>query len=220
MSELIFYLGTMDSGKSTLALQTHHNHSVKGRKGILYTTNDRSGESYITSRLGLSVPAINIIEEDNIYTQVAEILNEGKRVDYIICDEAQFYSTQHIEQLADIVDGLNIDVYAFGITTDFKTNFFPASARLIELADKTITPTVPALCWCGKQATHQARLVDGEMVTEGELIVVGDIVDTEKYLVSYEVLCRKHHRQKLTANIAKAQPATASIPQDVELQEK
>ena len=34
---------------------------------------------------------------------------------------------------------------------------------------------VEALCWCGKRATHNARTVNGEMVTEGEVIVVGDV---------------------------------------------
>ena len=34
---------------------------------------------------------------------------------------------------------------------------------------------VEALCWCGKRATHNARTENGVMVTEGEVIVVGDI---------------------------------------------
>ena len=36
---------------------------------------------------------------------------------------------------------------------------------------------VEALCWCGKRATHNARTENGEMVTEGEVIVVGDVED-------------------------------------------
>jgi thymidine kinase len=31
MAELHFFTGTMDSGKSTLALQTNHNHAARGR---------------------------------------------------------------------------------------------------------------------------------------------------------------------------------------------
>jgi len=74
---------------------------------------------------------------------------------------------------------------------------------------------VEALCWCGKRATHNARTEDGVMVTEGEVIVVGDTkaaddepaaatLDVEMPLVGYEVLCRQHHRRKLTAARAKA----------------
>ena len=33
MAELQFFTGTMDSGKSTLALQTNHNHAARGRAG-------------------------------------------------------------------------------------------------------------------------------------------------------------------------------------------
>jgi thymidine kinase len=67
---------------------------------------------------------------------------------------------------------------------------------------------VEALCWCGKRATHNARTENGEMVTEGEVIVVGDIQDAapgaEQPVVGYEVLCRQHHRRGLTAGRARA----------------
>lgn len=213
MAELLFYSGTMDAGKSTLALQTHHNHSVRHRAGLVFTTNDRSGKPFVTSRLGMSAPATNIEPETNIYFTVQEILDSGHRVDYLVCDEAQFYTREQIDQLADIVDGLGIDVYAFGITTDFRTLLFPAAGRLIELADRVITTPVPALCWCGQTATHQARLVDGTMVMEGAQVAVGDMNSenlTEQPTVTYEVLCRKHHRQRLTASTAKAQVSNPS----------
>ena len=43
MAELHFFTGTMDSGKSTLALQTNHNHAARGRAGRIFTTHDRAG---------------------------------------------------------------------------------------------------------------------------------------------------------------------------------
>ena len=33
MADLHFFTGTMDSGKSTLALQTNHNHAARGLAG-------------------------------------------------------------------------------------------------------------------------------------------------------------------------------------------
>ena len=84
-----------------------------------------------------------------------------------------------IDQLARITDELQIDVFAFGILTDFRTKLFPASARLVELADRMNVLQVEALCWCGKRATHNARTENGEMVTEGDVIVVGDVDDAE-----------------------------------------
>ena len=66
-------------------------------------------------------------------------------------------------------------MFAFGILTDFRTQLFPGSARLVELADRMNVLQVEALCWCGKRATHNARTENGAMVVEGEVIVVGDV---------------------------------------------
>ena len=158
MAELIYYCGTMDSGKSTLALQTAHNHQSRGRTGLIFTNQDRAGVGVISSRLGLQSAAIEVGPELDIHRFVVDQLSIGSRVDYIICDEAQFYEPIQIDQLARIVDGLGIDVYAFGILADFRTKLFPGSARLVELADRVNTLQVEALCWCGKKATHQARI--------------------------------------------------------------
>ncbi|HWU20764.1 MAG TPA: thymidine kinase, partial [Nocardioides sp.] len=98
--------------------------------------------------------------------------------------------------------------------TDFRTRLFEGSARLVELADSTQVLQVEALCWCGKRATHQARIEDGAMITEGEVIVVGDTEDGTEDLhqpgtVTYEVLCRQHHRRQMTAARARAVSLTA-----------
>ena len=58
MAELIYYCGTMDSGKSTLALQTAHNHRSRGRDGVIFTSKDRAGKGLISSRLGLQIEAL------------------------------------------------------------------------------------------------------------------------------------------------------------------
>ena len=165
----------MDSGKSTLALQTAHNHKSRGRSGLIFTNKDRAGSGVISSRLGLKSDAIEVEPDLDIHKFVVEHLSMGDRIDYIICDEAQFYQPDQIDGLAKIVDGLGIDVYAFGILADFRTKLFPGSARLVELADRVNTLQVEALCWCGSRATHNARTVNGVMVTEGEQVVVGDV---------------------------------------------
>ena len=210
MAELQFFTGTMDSGKSTLALQTNHNHAARGRIGRIFTAHDRAGEATISSRLGLTHDAIEVDEGFDFWRYVVHELTHGSRVDYLICDEAQFYSGPQIEQLAKVVDELQIDVFAFGILTDFRSELFPGSGRLVELADRMNVLQVEALCWCGKRATHNARTEDGVMVTEGEVVVVGDTQalddppDSDTPVVGYEVLCRQHHRRGLTASRARA----------------
>ena len=192
----------MDSGKSTLALQTAHNHKSRGRTGLIFTNKDRAGSGVISSRLGLQSEAIEVEESLDLHKFVVEHLSIGGRIDYIICDEAQFYLPIQIDQLAQIVDGLGIDVYAFGILADFKTKLFPGSARLVELSDRVNTLQVEALCWCGSRATHNARTVNGVMVTEGEQVVVGDVGKSDE--VAYEVLCRRHHMRRVTARASRA----------------
>ncbi len=199
MAELVFFSGTMDCGKSTLALQTDHNHSSRGRAGLVFTQMDRAGTSVLSSRLGLSVDAIEVEPAVDLRRVVVDHLSAGGRLDYLICDEAQFYTPAQIEQLAEVVDEFGIDVYAFGITTDFRTKLFPGSARLIELADRVEVLQVAALCWCGRRGTHQARTVAGAIVRDGDQVVVGDVDGAGAGQVAYEVLCRDHHRRGVTA---------------------
>ncbi|GAB3765544.1 thymidine kinase [Nocardioides ginsengisegetis] len=206
MAELHFFTGTMDSGKSTLALQTNHNHAARGRVGRIFTTHDRAGEATLSSRLGLTLEATEVASDFDFWNYVVRSLTAGSRIDYMICDEAQFYTREQIDQLAKVVDELQIDVFAFGILTDFRSNLFAGSARLVELADRMNVLQVEALCWCGKRATHNARTENGVMVVEGDVIVVGDVdeMDAVPADVAYEVLCRQHHRRRLTAARAKA----------------
>jgi thymidine kinase len=206
MAELHFFTGTMDSGKSTLALQTNHNHAARGRVGRIFTSHDRAGAATLSSRLGLQHAAIEVPPDFDFWAYVVHSLTHGARIDYLVCDEAQFYTPRQIDQLARIVDELQIDVFAFGILTDFRSELFPGSGRLVELADRMNVLQVEALCWCGKRATHNARTENGEMVTEGDVIVVGDVDGDmrDTPVVGYEVLCRQHHRRRLTAARAKA----------------
>ncbi len=202
MAELVFFTGPMDCGKSTLALQTDHTQSAHRRCGQRFTRQDRSGDAVITSRIGLSASAWEVDDEFSFWRHVVSGLTTGQRIDYLICDEVQFYTAEQIDQLARIADELQIDVYCFGILADFRTRLFPGSKRLVELADRLEILQVRPLCWCGEPATHNARTVDGKMVTEGDQVVVGDT--TARSTVRYEVLCRNHHRRKMTSDIAKA----------------
>jgi thymidine kinase len=204
VAELVFFSGTMDCGKSTLALQLDHNHRARGRAGQIFSSRDRAGAGHLSSRLGLLVEAIEVDDSFDFWSYVVGVLQSGGRVDYLVCDEAQFYTTAQVDALARVVDELHVDVFAFGITTDFRTRLFTGSERLLELADRVETMQAAALCWCGRRATHNARTVNGLMVTEGEQVVTGDMEATHPDEVAYEVLCRDHHRRKLTAHASQS----------------
>lgn len=218
MAELVFFSGTMDCGKSTLALQMDHNHRSRGRRGLVFTKLDRAGAAVLSSRLGLSHEAVEVEDSMDFWEVVVGQATGGRVIDYLICDEAQFYTPAQVEQLARLVDEMNIDVFTFGITADFRAQLFPGSRRLIELADRTQVPQVEALCWCGKRATHNSRVVDGDMVVEGEQVVVGDTAKGSPTVVEYEVLCRRHYMRRMTSHAARAQAVSDEVlPFDLDL---
>ncbi|WP_433090106.1 thymidine kinase [Dactylosporangium sp. CA-052675] len=190
-----FFYGPMDCGKSTLALQMDYNHARQGRHGLVLTTIDRAGPGRLSTRIGLGKDAVDVAGLD-LRALVRDRWARGIRVDYLICDEASFYSVEQIEQLADLVDNSDVDVYAFGLATDFRTCLFPAAQRLFELADEVTKVQVEVLCWCGRSGTLNARVVDGAIAREGDQVVIGDTTadDVVAADVHYQVLCRRHHR--------------------------
>jgi thymidine kinase len=196
-----------------------HNHRARGRSGLIFTKMDRMGESVLSSRLGLSTAAREVTDQLDFWDELVEFATTGHSVDYLICDEAQFYTPEQVEQLARIVDEMAVDVFAFGITADFRTQLFPGSRRMIELADRVQVLQVEALCWCGRRATHNARVVDGVMVVEGEQVVVGDTKPgTDTGLVEYEVLCRRHFMRRMNSAAARAAATSPdTLPFDLDL---
>ena len=204
MAELHFFHGTMDCGKSTLALQLHHNATAAGKRCLLFAMHDREG-AVVSTRIGLSHEAIEVRPDLDFEALVRDRVGRGEPVDELICDEAQFYTEEQVEQLARVVDDLDVDVRCFGLLTDFATRLFPGSRRLIELADRREQMQVEALCWCGARATHNARVRGGRIVREGEQVVIGDVEDAVEEAAGgwheelhYEVLCRRHHRAGIT----------------------
>jgi len=181
-----FSFGTMGSGKSTLALQIHHNLAHGGLRGALCSMLDREG-ARVSSRLGASAEAVVVNADLDFFVLAA---NNGSPLDYLVCDEAQFYSPEQVEQLARAADELHVDVFSFGLLTDFRGRLFPGTARMLELADTSEPVQCEARCWCGQRATHNARLVNGEQVYEGDLVVVDSPEAAPN--VSYVLRCRKH----------------------------
>ena len=200
-AHLRFFHGPMDCGKSTLALQVDHNHSRQGRHGMLVTQGDRSSAPQISSRVGLSRDATEIDDRTDLRLLVRDRWRGGHRVDYLIVDEAQFLTAAQVDQLAELVDESHVDVYAFGLTTDFRAQLFPGTQRLLEVADDVQRIQVEVLCWCGLPGLLNARVVDGVMVHSGETVVVADTGPAEppgagavpSPAVRYQVLCRRHY---------------------------
>ena len=214
-AQLKFFYGPMDCGKSTLALQIDHNHSRQGRQGLVVVRYDRSGRPEITTRVGLSRAAIEVADDTDLRDLVRDEWSAGRRIDYVIVDEAGFLTADHVDQLAELVDDRHIDAYCFGLATDFRTRLLPGAQRLFELADEIIPVHVEVLCWCGRAGRLNARVVDGRIVREGETVVV-DVAAIPTLpprptlsSVRYQVLCRRHHR---TGDLGHSSGAEPQLP--------
>jgi thymidine kinase len=179
----------MGSSKTAQALITRFNYIEVGmRVWLIKPSKDtRDGDNKVSSRIGLSADARNILEADDI-SLIYEKEQKGN-TDVIIADESQFFTPEQIDQLRDIVDEQDVPVLCFGLRTDFLTHFFPGAERLMELAD-SITE-IKTVCSCGRKATVNARIdAEGRIVTEGSQVMLGGND-------SYMAMCHKCWKEKI-----------------------
>ena len=182
MAKLYFYYGAMGSSKTANALMTEYNYAERGQKALLGKTNTdtRNGKYKIKSRIGLEKDCVLLSEICSMNEE------EIKGFDAIIVDEIQFATAEQIDFLACVVDKLGVPVLCYGLRTDFQTNLFEGSRRLLELADEI--REVKTVCWCGKKAICNARYNDEGIVREGSQVLLGA---NDEYIA----LCRKHFRE-------------------------
>ena len=170
MAKLYFKYGAMGSSKTATALITKYNYEERGMKVWLIkpAADQRDGAFTLKSRIGLTAEAESVSPEKDI----SELYKNRERADVIIVDECQFMTTAQIDQLRWLVDREDLPVLCFGLRTDFRTQLFPGSRRLFELAD-SITE-IKTICDCGAKATVNARIDgDGHIITQGAQVVLG-----------------------------------------------
>jgi len=92
----------------------------------------RFGADTIKSRAGLETSADILINSE---TNLLESPAEMRDVHCVLVDEAQFLDPLHIDQLRAITLLWNVPVICYGLRTDFRSNLFPGSKRLMEVAD-------------------------------------------------------------------------------------
>ena len=190
MAKLYFYYSSMNAGKTTALLQSSYNYREKGMSTLLFTAaiDHRYGVGKIKSRIGLEEDAEIFSAEVNLQKAIENHL-ETKKIDCILIDEAQFLTKDHVYQLSEITDSLNIPVLAFGLRTDFLGNLFEGSQALLAWADEL--KELKTICYCGKKATMVVRLDENNQpVREGSQIQIGG---NDKYVS----MCRKHFKENV-----------------------
>jgi Thymidine kinase len=184
MAKLYFRYSAMNAGKTTQLLQVKYNYEERGQNVLLIKPkiDDREGNDNIKSRIGLESEAV-VVDADTDLIALVQSSIATNAIHCMIIDEAQFLTRAHVLQLCRIVDDLNIPVIAYGLRSDFRGDLFPGSEALLAFSDSI--EELKTICWCGKKAIMNTRLLNGKAVYEGEQIQIGG---NESYIS----LCRKH----------------------------
>ncbi|MDE2386320.1 MAG: thymidine kinase [Actinomycetales bacterium] len=186
MSKLYFRHGAMNSGKSTALLQVAYNYEERDQRVLLVKPAvDTKGDKAVVSRLGVTRDVDFLVTPDlNLREAFADYASEtGGRgpIACLLIDEAQFLTRDQVDQALEIAVLDRVPVLAYGIRTDFLTNGFPGSIRLLEIAHSL--EELKTICRCGKKAMYNARLFDGRFVFHGEQVAIDGVH------VTYESLC-------------------------------
>ena len=184
--KLYFRYGTMGSAKTALLLTNAYNFEERGIAYQCYkpVIDTREDKNVIRSRIGIERECKWIYPDTDLYESISDLHATGSIIpEWILVDEAQFLSSNQVDQLARVVDTFGCNVMCYGLRTDFKTNLFEGSRRLFEVAD-TIDE-VKSTCSCGGKTIVNARIDSkGRIITEGEQVEIGG---NDKYMA----VCRR-----------------------------
>ncbi|SRR6056297_781004 len=180
MAKLYFRYGAMNSGKTTHLIQVAYNYEERNMKVLILKPQvDSKGKDYIVSRIGVKRKVDYMIDNKvDIYD-----LLKNEDMDCLLVDEVQFLSEEQIDQLMNFVTKRKIPVICYGLRTDFQTQGFPGSKRLLLLAHSI--EELKTICRCGKKAIFVGRKINGDFIFDGNQIAIdGDEV-------TYESLCHE-----------------------------
>ncbi|QJU54540.1 thymidine kinase [Herbiconiux sp. KACC 21604] len=188
MAKLYFRFGAMNSGKSTAMLQAAYNYDERGQTVLIAKPSiDTKGDRRIVSRLGVTRDADFLIGPDTSLREEfaalrrRELESSGHDVSCLLIDEAQFLTPAQVDDALRIAILDSVPVMAYGIRSDFQTEGFPGSIRLLEVAHSL--EELKTICRCGRKAIFNARRIGDRYVFDGAQVAI----DGED--VTYESLC-------------------------------
>lgn len=168
MKKLHFVYGVMGSSKSADAVMRAYHYKQIGFSVLVLKSkiDTRENSPVIKSRAGLRYPCTMFDKDSNIL----EVVGKIQQNQVIIVDESQFCTTEQIDQLKQLTLQ-DVEVFCYGLKTNFKTELFEGSKRLLEVADDL--HEIESACRCGNKATINARLLNGRVTTTGAEVQIG-----------------------------------------------
>ena len=187
MAKLHFKYGAMNSGKSDTLIKTAYNYTERGLKVLVVKPGiDTKGNSQVVARGGYKRD-VDILASDML--DIASEVLKTPDVACVLVDEAQFLTPIQISQLYRIAKQHDISVICYGLRTDFRTQVFPGSKRLFEIADNI--EKLPTMCFCGSQAEFNTRKIDGQYVFDGNQVAIEDGKE-----ITYDSLCGRCYQRE------------------------
>jgi thymidine kinase len=158
IGKLVFFFGTMKSGKTALLIDKYLSQKLRGHKVwcIKPVTDVRNGDEIFSRVVKLKDPVIvdMLIKTDEDLSKIPDDLF------LLLVDESQFLTESQVERLRKIANNTNVMIFCFGLKTDSSSKSFPGSRRLFELCDKIVECATS--CWfCNRKAIHSMRVIDG-----------------------------------------------------------
>jgi thymidine kinase len=175
LAKLYFRYGAVGSAKTLNLLAAAYSYNQQDKKVLVIKPelDTRFGRETVKSRAGLEREADLLVTPNSILP-----LEKFKNIHCILVDEAQFLSSNVIEQLRVITIKLNIPVICYGLRTDFRNELFSGSKRLMELADD-ISEIKTTCSYCNRKGVFNLKLLDNVPTLEGPVV---DLGTEEKYL--------------------------------------
>lgn len=169
MAKLYFRHGAVGSAKTLNLLAVSHNYRQQGKEICLIKPelDVRFGKNSIKSRAGLEMTADLLVNNE---TKLDFSIFAG--IHCILVDEAQFISSFLIDQFREITIILDIPVICYGLRSDFRTQLFEGSKRLMELAD-SIEEIKTTCFFCDRKAIFNLKHVNGVATVDGPSIQLG-----------------------------------------------
>ena len=184
MAKLYFRHGAMNCGKSAALMQVAHNYNENDMGVIVIkSSTDTKADDHLQSRTGLTRKVDYLLNPKESIEPHFEKWAESAKC--ILVDEAQFLSPEQVNELWIFSKIYDRPVICYGLRTDFQSNLFEGSKRLLEVADEIEELTT--ICRCGNKAHFNARFVNGSFAIEGDSI----LIDGSQKNVEYKPMCGK-----------------------------
>ena len=200
MAKLYFRYGTVGSAKTLNLLAVANNYRQQGKQVFLIKPemDTRFGKEQIKSRAGLEMRADILVQEDTDL-----MCYEYEKISCILVDEAQFLKKRIIDQLREITLCKDIPVICYGLRTDFRTNLFEGSSRLMELADSI--EEVKATChYCNRKSIMNLKHIKGKASVSGPSVQLGL---EEKFFP----VCYRCYKEQLASNVSQEDLLAVSL---------